>query len=64
MAAASYTADAIQLHLELGEIDRGKNEEQYMVAEEDDSEGHVMLCYSLVLFVIRLLCVLLIFQIS
>ena len=64
MAAASYTADAIQLHLELGEIDRGKNEEQYMVAEEDDTEGHVMLCYSLVLFVICLLCVLLIFQIS
>ena len=64
MAAASYTADAIQLNLELGEIDRGKNEEQYMVAEEGDTEGHIMLCYSLVLFVICLLCFLLIFQIS
>ena len=64
MAAASYTADAIQLNLELGEIDRGKNEEQYMVAEEDDTDGHVMLCYGCVLFVVCLLFVLLFFQIS
>ncbi len=54
-AAASYTANASQLNLELAEYDRGKNEEQYMVAAEDDTEGHAMICYSLVLFVICLL---------
>ena len=63
-SAASEPLSATQLSLELAEWDRCKNEEQYMLAAEDDTEGHAMLCYSLVLLVICLLCVWLIFQMS
>ena len=44
MTGAAYSTDATQLNLELAEWDRCKNEEQYMLAAEED-EGHAMLCH-------------------
>jgi hypothetical protein len=43
-SAASEPLSATQLSLELAEWDRCKNEEQYMLAAEED-EGHAMLCH-------------------
>ena len=42
MTGAAYSTDATQLNLELAEWERCKNEEQYMLAAEED-EGHAML---------------------
>jgi hypothetical protein len=44
-SAASEPLSTTQLKLELQEWDRCKNEEQYMMAAEDDTEGHAMLCH-------------------
>ena len=44
-SAASEPLSATQLSLELAEWERCKNEEQYMLAAEDDYEGHAMLCH-------------------
>jgi hypothetical protein len=43
MTGAAYSTDATQLNLELAEWERCKNEEQYMLAAEEDTEGHAML---------------------
>ena len=42
-SASSEPLSCAQLSIELSEWDRCKNEEQYMLAAEDDTEGHAML---------------------
>ena len=44
-SASSEPISARELSVEIEEWERCKNEEQYMLAADDDHEGHAMLCH-------------------